>query len=89
MELMYCMEEGVTVGPILYADENLTPLALAEAGQLRPMLSLYDDDRTPDQSQQNPTCGPHTKNGFEIMEGNRQQTAWVGLPLCGGFSCYL
>jgi hypothetical protein len=41
--LMYCTEEGVTVGPLLYADDNLTPLALTEADQLQPILSLYDE----------------------------------------------
>jgi hypothetical protein len=41
--LMYCTEEGVTVGPLLYADDNLTPLALTAAEQLQPILSLYDE----------------------------------------------
>ncbi len=38
---MYITEEGVTVCPVLYADDNLTPLSLRTAGQLRPILSLY------------------------------------------------
>jgi hypothetical protein len=42
-ELMYCTEEGVVVGPLLYADDNLTPMALTEAEQLQPVLSLYDE----------------------------------------------
>jgi hypothetical protein len=41
--LMYRTEEGVTVGPLLYADDNLTPLALTAAEQLHPILSLYDE----------------------------------------------
>ncbi len=40
---MYTMEEGVTVGPVLYADDNLTPLSLETADQLRPILALYKD----------------------------------------------
>jgi hypothetical protein len=40
---MYCTEEGVVVGPLLYADDNLTPMALTEAAQLQPVLSLYDE----------------------------------------------
>ncbi len=42
-ELMYSTEEGVVVGPLLYADDNLTPMALTEARQLQPVLSLYDE----------------------------------------------
>jgi hypothetical protein len=42
-ELMYSTEEGVVVGPLLYADDNLTPMALNEAEQLQPVLSLYDE----------------------------------------------
>ncbi len=42
-EPMYRSEEGVTIGPLLYADENLTPLAPTEAEQLRPILSLYEE----------------------------------------------
>jgi hypothetical protein len=40
-ELMYSTEEEVTVGPVLYADDNLTPLSLATADQLHPILALY------------------------------------------------
>jgi hypothetical protein len=36
-------EEGGIVGPLLYADDNLTPMALTEARQLQPVLSLYDE----------------------------------------------
>jgi hypothetical protein len=31
MELMYTAEDDITFGPILYADDNLTPLALHNA----------------------------------------------------------
>ncbi len=41
-ELMYTTEEGVTVGPVLYADDNLTPLSLDTADQLRPILDLSE-----------------------------------------------
>jgi hypothetical protein len=41
MELMYTTKVGVLVGPMLYADDNLTPLALTDASQLCPILSLY------------------------------------------------
>ncbi len=40
---MYRTEEGVVVGPLLYADDNLTPMALTKAEQLQPVLSLYDE----------------------------------------------
>ncbi len=39
---MYRTEEGVTVGPLLYADDNLTPLALTAAEQLQPILSMMN-----------------------------------------------
>jgi hypothetical protein len=42
MELMYTAEDNVTVGPILYADDNLTPLALQNADQIQPILQLYE-----------------------------------------------
>jgi hypothetical protein len=37
LELMYCTEERVTVGPLLFADDNLTPLALESANLLHPI----------------------------------------------------
>jgi hypothetical protein len=37
---MYTAEDNVTVGPILYADDNLTPLALQHAEQIQPILQL-------------------------------------------------
>ncbi len=42
-ELMYSTEEGVVVGSLLYADDNLTPMALTGAEQLQLVLSLYDE----------------------------------------------
>jgi hypothetical protein len=41
-ELMYTSEEGVTVGPVLYADDNLTPLSLDTADQIGSILDLYE-----------------------------------------------
>jgi hypothetical protein len=43
LELIYCTEEGVIVGPLLYTNDNLTPLALESSDQLRPILSLYNE----------------------------------------------
>jgi hypothetical protein len=34
--------EGVTVGPVLYVDDNLTPLSLDTADQLSSILDLYE-----------------------------------------------
>ncbi len=31
------------VGPLLYADDNLMPLSLADATQLQPILALYEE----------------------------------------------
>jgi hypothetical protein len=39
-ELMDRLEEGVINGPLLYADDNITPMALTEAEQLQSVLSL-------------------------------------------------
>jgi hypothetical protein len=41
-EFMYTSEEAVTVGPVLYADDNLTPLSLDTAEQLGSILNLYE-----------------------------------------------
>jgi hypothetical protein len=43
MELMYTAEDDITVGPILYADDNLTPLAVQNADQIQSILQLYDE----------------------------------------------
>jgi hypothetical protein len=42
MELMYTAEDNITVGPILYADDNLTPLAIQQADQIQSILQLYE-----------------------------------------------
>ncbi len=43
LEIIYITEEGVTVGPILSADDILTPLSLRSADQLHPILSLCEE----------------------------------------------
>jgi hypothetical protein len=42
LELMYVAEDNVTVGPILYADDNLTPLAIQRADQIHSILEVYE-----------------------------------------------
>jgi hypothetical protein len=42
LELMYVAEDNVTVGPILYADDNLTPLSLQRAEQIHSILEVYE-----------------------------------------------
>jgi hypothetical protein len=42
MELMYTAEDNVTVGPILFADDNLTPLVIQHADQIQSILQLCD-----------------------------------------------
>ncbi len=39
---MYTAEDNITVGPILYADDNLTPLAIQIADQIQSILQLYE-----------------------------------------------
>ncbi len=39
---MYTLEDGVTIGPVLYADEHLTSLSLDAADQLGSILELYE-----------------------------------------------
>jgi hypothetical protein len=41
-EIMYTTAEGVTVGPILFADDNLSPTKLQAIEQLEPLLAIYD-----------------------------------------------
>ena len=36
---MYNTEGGINVGPILFADDNLNPLRLSNAEEVRPLLS--------------------------------------------------
>ncbi len=38
---MYVMQEGVRVGPVIFADDNLSPLSLTHAEQINPILDLY------------------------------------------------
>jgi hypothetical protein len=38
---MYVTREGVRVGPIIFADDNLSPLSLRQAEQINPILDLY------------------------------------------------
>ncbi len=40
--LMYVTREGVRVGPIIFADDNLSPLSLTQAEQINPILDLYN-----------------------------------------------
>jgi hypothetical protein len=42
LELMYVAEDNITVGPILYADDNLTPLAIQRVDQIHSILQLYE-----------------------------------------------
>jgi len=41
--LMYNTEGGINVGPILFADDNLNPLRLSNAEEVRPLLQLYSE----------------------------------------------
>ncbi len=41
-EIMYTTAEGITVGPILFADDNLSPTKLRSIDQLEPLLAIYD-----------------------------------------------
>jgi hypothetical protein len=41
LELMYVAEDNITVGPILYADDNLTALAIQQVDQIHSILQLY------------------------------------------------
>jgi hypothetical protein len=40
--LMYVMREGVRVGPIIFADDNLSPLSLTHAEQINSILDLHN-----------------------------------------------
>ncbi len=42
LELIYIPQEGITIGPILFVDDNLSPLSLTCADQVRPILALSD-----------------------------------------------
>jgi hypothetical protein len=41
-EIMYITEEGITIGPILFADDNLSPTKAQRIEQLEPLLEIYD-----------------------------------------------
>jgi hypothetical protein len=41
-EIMYTTLEGIKVGPILFADDNLSPTKLQRIEQLEPVLAIYD-----------------------------------------------
>jgi hypothetical protein len=41
-EFMYTAEDEITVGPILYANVNLTVLLLTNAEQIQPIINVYD-----------------------------------------------
>ncbi len=38
---MYTTREGVTVGPVVFADDNLSPLSLTQEDQIDPLLAAY------------------------------------------------
>jgi hypothetical protein len=38
---MYVTREGITVGPIIFADDNLSPLSLTRSEEIDPILDLY------------------------------------------------
>ena len=40
--IMYTTEGNLTVGPILFADDNLNPLAVNEANELQPIIDTYN-----------------------------------------------
>jgi hypothetical protein len=42
LELIYTTEEWVLVGPMMYADDNLKPLAFTDASQLGIILTHYE-----------------------------------------------
>jgi hypothetical protein len=42
LEIMYKTEENVTVGPILFADDNISPLSLNSAEDINPLLDIYN-----------------------------------------------
>ena len=44
--LMYTTEGNTTIGPILFADDNLNPLAIERAEDLQPIMNLYNQYST-------------------------------------------
>jgi hypothetical protein len=39
---MIVMREGVRVGPVIFADDNLSPISLTHADQINTILDLYN-----------------------------------------------
>jgi hypothetical protein len=44
--LMYSMVGNLTIGPILFADDNLNPLSIERANDLQPIIDLYNQYTT-------------------------------------------
>ena len=44
--LMYTTEANTTIGPILFADDNLNPLSIESANDLQPIINLYNQYTT-------------------------------------------
>ncbi len=43
---MYSTEANTTIGPILFADDNLNPLSIESANDLPPLINLYNQYTT-------------------------------------------
>jgi hypothetical protein len=43
---MYTTEGNTTIGPILFADDNLKPLAIERVEDLQPIINLYNQYST-------------------------------------------
>jgi hypothetical protein len=43
---MYTTEANTTIGPILFADDNLNPLSIESANDLQPIINLYNQYTT-------------------------------------------
>jgi hypothetical protein len=41
-ELMYLTRGGIAVAPIIFVDDNLSPLSLTHAEQINPIPALFD-----------------------------------------------
>ncbi len=41
-EIMYIKTEGITIGPILFVDDNLSPTKLQRIEQVEPLLAVYN-----------------------------------------------
>jgi hypothetical protein len=40
-EIMYTTQEGITVGPVVFADDNLSPLSITHENQIDLLLDMY------------------------------------------------